>query len=582
MKFENLESYYEYLEQDNSLTRDIDITYSLIALRDKTEEKELKSFCSYELFFNDYNFNNGEAKPKLAYAGGESYPSLALFDDDFNYIKTRAEDVKNPKYKSKYNHLLWESKHKHFDFAKQAIENYFQFLKDVSIPIEDNLQHHAFENYFQTLFILCQTLNYKKEEAIQLLLSLLGTKQINGYKEYSLMEFITERGKKIGASVYQTFFDYANKVIDGSVYPEFVKEYLMLLIILSQKLNLSPKPYHQKLGDFHIAQSDKQKESFIVHDFYLKALAQYQKSGDKEKIEEVTVLVEKAKRNINFKSVKIEHTDEILQKYWEEIIKMTDEITEKGTSKSIYEYIMLYENIFPKAEVLSENVRPVMFEFVRVVNFDINKNLSGKQKSGINAYFIQIQNFSIQHLWMIFLKGIKNEKISFQSLIEFLKNHSWYGQDFTFVNADGAVQGFDWIELLSPSLLSFFTQSEIDIKQNKNNNQGYILAIDSLVIKFEGLLREFSRNIGAQTIEIKENATEERISFEKLLENEKLKELIPKNDIAFFKFLFTSEGMNLRNNIAHCFYQTRNYSAGTMLLLIAALLKLGNYKFQMK
>jgi hypothetical protein len=108
------------------------------------------------------------------------------------------------------------------------------------------------------------------------------------------------------------------------------------------------------------------------------------------------------------------------------------------------------------------------------------------------------------------------------------------------------------------------------------------LAIDSLVIKFEGLLREFSRAIGAQTIEIKENGTEERISFEKLLENKKFKNLIPEDDIALFKFLFTSAGMNLRNNIAHCFYKTKNYSPALMFLLIAALLKLGNYKFDKK
>jgi len=85
--------------------------------------------------------------------------------------------------------------------------------------------------------------------------------------------------------------------------------------------------------------------------------------------------------------------------------------------------------------------------------------------------------------------------------------------------------------------------------------------------------------IGAQTIEIKDDGTEERIGFEKLLDNEKLKTLIPEDDIAFFKFLFTSKGMNLRNNVAHCFYKTKNYTSDVMLLLIVALLRLGNCKF---
>ncbi len=581
--FESLESYYEYLEKDSSLLLDYNISNSLLKLRDKAEEKELKSYCSYELYFTDYTINNGEIRPKISYTSGESYPNFTLFDDDLKYIKARAENIKNPKYKAKYNHLLWESKHKHNDYAKQAIDNYVLFLQNTYIPLDDNLSHHSFENYFKNLFIIAQTTNYKKLETIQILLSLLGSKKINGFKEFSLMKFISEEGKKVETSTLQTFLTYSNKVIEGFVYPDLIGEYLQLLIILCQKLNVSPKPYHNKLAEFHIAQSQNQKEeSFVVHDFYLKALAQYQKAGNKEKIEEVTVLLEKAKRNINFKTVKTEFTDERLQQLWEGIIKITDELTEKHPSKDIYEYIMLSLNIFPKAEVLNANVRPVMFDLVSVMTFDINKNVSGKEKIGINTYFLHIQNFSIQHLWMVFSKGIKNGKVSFESLIEFLQNHSWYGQDFTFTNADGEIDGFNWIQLLSPSLSSFFNQSEIDIKTSKNNSQGYILGIDSLVIKFEGLLREFSRNIGAQIIEYKEDGTEARISFDKLLDNEKLKALVPNDDIALFKFLFTSEGMNLRNNIAHCFYKTRNYSPATMFLLIAALLKLGNYKFDLK
>jgi len=576
--FENIEAYYEYLEKDNRLLYDSNLSNKIVNLRDKIEDKELKSQCSYELFFWDFTMGNGEVKPNLTYTNGQEYPNLTLFEDDFKYIKLRAENVQNPKYKAKYNHLLWTSKHKHNDYAKKAIDNYFLFIKSVSVPLEDNLSNHAFENYFKNTFILSQRVNYKKDEVIQFFISILDTKKINGYKEYALMKFIADEGKKIDATTFQTFFDYSNKVIDNSIYPDFTREYLQLLIILCQKLNVSPKPYHNKLAEFHILQSENQKESFIVHDYYLRALAQFQKAGNKEKIEEVTALIDKAKSNLNFKSVKYEHTDELLQKWWDSIVEKTDKLTDKLKSKDIYEYIIL-EKIFPKAEVLNQEVRPIMFDLVRVMTFDINKNISKKEKSGINPYFIHIQNFSIQHLGLIFSKGIKNGKISFKSLIEFFENHTWYGQNFTFTNADGEVEGFNWLELLSPALLSFFIQFEIDLKTNKNNNQGYILAIDSLVIKFEGLLREFSRNIGAQIIEFKDDGTQARISFDKLLDNAKLKNLVPEDDIALFKFIFTSNGMNLRNNIAHCFYQTKNYSSATMLLLISALLKLGNYKY---
>ena len=65
-----------------------------------------------------------------------------------------------------------------------------------------------------------------------------------------------------------------------------------------------------------------------------------------------------------------------------------------------------------------------------------------------------------------------------------------------------------------------------------------------------------------------------------LLENEKLTQIIPPRDITFFRYLFTGDGINLRNNIAHCFYKASDYSAGTIMLLIVAFLRLGNYKLK--
>ena len=368
-------------------------------------------------------------------------------------------------------------------------------------------------------------------------------------------------------------------MIEKDLYPDFDKEYLQLLIDISINLGKSQKDFHNKLGDCHIADSSKHKESFVVHDFYLKALKEYQKAGNKKKIEEVTVLIEKAKDNLNFKSIKTEHSSPELQKWYDALNEMTTNLVEKGESKDIYEYLILSDQIFPKAKVLDEKINSVMMDLVSTMTFDINRNVSGK-KGGINSYYIHIQNFTMRHLWLVFSKGLKNGKISFESLKDFLKNNTWYGVEFSIKNPAGKTETNSWLQLLTPALDSYFKQSEIDIKTNTNSSSGYILSVDSLVLKFEGILREFSRSIGAQTIDIKENGTQERISFEKLLENEKFKELVPEDDIALFKFMFTSEGMNLRNNIAHCFFKSKDYSAEIMWLLICAFLKLGNYKFR--
>ena len=585
MDFNNLGEYYEYLENDTNFEcLDLNTYKYITALRDKTEDENTKKLCSYELFFADFSIETGLHVPKFQ-SGSTAYPTLELFDDNFDYIKVRAENVKNPKYKAKYNHLLWLSPQKHIDFAKKAIESYLLLLQNSSFSVEDNLQCFSFAKYFKNLFVLSQTVNYKKDEIITYFVSLLESGKLNNFTKYSLMEFIVENGKNIDSSIKQTFYDYSKNRIDH-ISERVLESYLNLLVILSQKLNKPTNEFHEKLGDYHIAQLKIEKnQGFIAHHYYTNALEEYKKANNKEKIEQTAVLLEQAKKTIDLKKVSFELEDEkfnkILNQWWDFTKGKTTQLIEKGNDKDIYEYLIL-ENLFPKAAILNEEIKPVMLDLVSTMTFDINKNVSKNKSGAINPYSIHINNFSINHIWLVVSKGIKSGKISYDSLIDYLKNNSWYGQDFTYLDTNNEIQGFNWIELLSPSLQSFFVQTEIDIKTNNHNPQGYILAIDSLVLKFEGLLRELSRMIGAQTIEIKENGTEERIGFDKLLDNEKIKALIPKDDIAFFKFLFTSSGMNLRNNVAHCFFTTKNYTSAVMLLLIVALLRLGNYELKTK
>jgi hypothetical protein len=581
--FGSLEDFHNYITSDNDLIWDVHLPLRLGRLSEKVEDNEVKERCLYESHIFSFSFEKGDLKIKSKNTDGTEYPTFNLFKDDLIYLKERANEEENSKYKSHYNHLLWKSPAKHGNYAKVAIDHYILLLSNIPITTEDNLANQAYSRYFKNLFSLSQEINYRKDDVLSILTENLASDKINGYQKCSMIKHVVENGKQIDITFYQSLFNYANEVINNNLYPDFLQDYLYLQILICQKrLKSSSSIFYEKLGDYHLEEASRHQDSFVVHDFYLNAILQYQKAGNKEKVEQVSVLIDKAKKNINLPKVDLGVGNEELNKMYRLLMENYDKVTDKlieGPCESIYVFLIV-QDIFPRAEQLDKVVSSVMMDLFNSMSFDLNGNVSKKKKGlGISPYHLQVQNTSWDKLWMLFLKGIKCGKISYESLVEYLNNYSWYNNNSGDSSEEGIVESFNWIELLLPSLEHFFNQIQLDIAQKKTTPERYILSADSLVVKFEGLIREFSRNIGAQTIEFQEDGTKERISFDKLLDNPKLQEIIPADDIAFFKYLFTSQGINLRNNIAHCFYPVSKYSPAFMVFMITALLRLGNYKF---
>ena len=70
----------------------------------------------------------------------------------------------------------------------------------------------------------------------------------------------------------------------------------------------------------------------------------------------------------------------------------------------------------------------------------------------------------------------------------------------------------------------------------------------------------------------------QEIYLHNVLDNEEFRKYFSEDDILFFKYLFSNEGgLNLRNNVAHSFYDHNEYHPDQMFLLLAALLRLAKY-----
>ena len=161
--------------------------------------------------------------------------------------------------------------------------------------------------------------------------------------------------------------------------------------------------------------------------------------------------------------------------------------------------------------------------------------------------------------------------------ILFFEKYSWYGEKVRHsFEEENKNYTYTWLSMLSPGLQNLFAQFELSGFLNTNKINNYILAIDSLTIKFEGALRDFiSLNGGITTVEKKGSIQEQLL--EELIDNPKSSELFSFREIELFKYTFTRNGLNIRNNVAHGFFKYPHYTLQNAALVFFCLLRLGQY-----
>jgi len=264
------------------------------------------------------------------------------------------------------------------------------------------------------------------------------------------------------------------------------------------------------------------------------------------------------------------------------------------SSKYIFDYLVYAVEIFPTNEYINnkskENwARELLYT---KIEFDINKNISKRSKSEnsllnenkFEDYQFYMNFNTIPYLHYIFMEGIKQGKITFESIISYLKDNSWIGKPLNESNSCGEIRQYNWLHSIAPSLHYFFNELEPAVITEGLYNPSFILSIDSLSLKFEGILRDFAKRIEINTVKTVREETREMFTEDILREGQdKLAKFFNDSELLLFHYIYTKQGINLRNDIAHCYFKhTYNYNVNQMYLLIVSLLKLGKSEFYIR
>ena len=330
-------------------------------------------------------------------------------------------------------------------------------------------------------------------------------------------------------------------------------------------------------------------EPLISINWCLQALQRFKELKDQIKVKQLEDKYKELKSLIKLETIeyKVDQTD-----FSEKCIKLAKELAE-SPPESIIGYLLFSNNLLPSYENLERQVEQQSKDFPLLNIFPstiLDQNIHPSQRPNennikynrlIDNYRVSIETSYLYFISHIFIEAIKSRKLSFASLMAFFKEISWFGNSIYKPMPDGNYREFNWLGLIAPALNEYFLQMEYFLSSGKIPN--YLLAIDSLTLKIEGIVRDFCEFSDITTFFTKTEKTgiivrEKDINA--LLHDPKLNNILGNNDILLLRFLLIEPGgYKLRHNVAHSLMTYWEYNINLIHILILILLRLSKYDF---
>ena len=96
------------------------------------------------------------------------------------------------------------------------------------------------------------------------------------------------------------------------------------------------------------------------------------------------------------------------------------------------------------------------------------------------------------------LNYFRLNQLTYQDFLAYLTKHTWLGTVRQETDLGGATISFNWISLIAPSIMEYFIQMQGALLSS-TYKPNFVLCIDSLTLKMEGLLRDFSSQLSVPT-----------------------------------------------------------------------------------
>lgn len=613
--FQSLEALYDYVEKEAlGFKYLVEVGDHFQKLRDyfvAEGHRDRALLAQYEV--DAFNLIAKDSRLRAQFIGSDRdgrevrIPDITRFPaEEFDYFVGRIEHAHNPRLRARYAHILWESPRKRQQHAETAIEAYLEQITryenlnktDKNDSLTGQLYHIDILECAKSALCMAVASRRNVDKVVSEVWRMIQDTHPDNQSRYSfthdLIVLALENRKHFESKDLSSFsvvcLAIANQLHEsGDLHGTIRMNELGQRV--DQTLQLKTADWNQRIaGCYEALMERREKSPMVAAEWCQRAMDYYKAAGDQAKVKELALKRERLGCEMEFQEVSttIDQTDHIAR--CEEIGK---ELAELSTDK-LLGCIATDPNLLPlkedmelhaseaakEAPLLSIITETIMDDRMHVVEHVATPE--EKLKRGIlEAFKFCLKIEKVPLINAIIYHGFRTGKLDAEKVLKSIGKFSWIGATLKSQKGTKKDYSFCWLDQLAPSIQAYFTYMK-PLLEGAEPHEPAIMAIDSLSMKIEGLVRDYAQLNGILTYYDSKDTAGRTITREKdlsqLLYDPRIADLINPDDLLFFRFLFVEQsGFTLRHRVAHSLMLIEDYNFGILQLLFVALMRLAKY-----
>ena len=535
-------------------------------------------------------------------------PDISKFtDDQFKHYVTRLDRVSDPRLKARYAHILWNSPQKRQQHAEFAVDAYILLARQFETLDQAATGGGGLAGPHYGRDVI---------ESIRCALGISTNAHVSIDVVTPIIVRLVEEFNPESGSWYALNHELLELMTEnrGHFRPDDQKRIPILCQLRSEQLrakgNLHGAIEMNKLGmradqllssktadwNRRIAEcyerlmETREKSPMVAAEWCQRAMDYYKAAGDITKVEELAKKREKFGGEMEFQEISTE-IDQTAHIAWCE--KVGKELSDHSTDEILLAIVadpnllpleddMLLQakeaaKVTPLLSLISETVMDDRMHVVEHASTPEEKLKRGT----LEAFKFHLKLEKVPLINSVMYHAYRAGKLDSTKVIKHLQTYSWLGATLKSPRGSNKDYTFCWLDQLRPALDEYFSYMG-KVVEGHEPSDAPMMVIDSLTLKFEGLVRDFAQLNGILTHnDIRDKAgrtvTREK-DLSQLLFDPRIAELFSADDLLYFRFLYVEHsGFTLRHRVAHSLMLIEDYNFGILQLLFVAIMRLAKY-----